>query len=305
MRYFLTLDVGGTKIKGGVLREDGSLYSDDIHEYDARAQESQNTILGNFTSILESLARSIQEENFTISGIGFAFPGPFNYTEGISYISGLNKYESIYGFHLRTWITGMLGENELLKRHMSQDAKVIFLHDVEAFATGESNYGEASRYKRVMHVCIGTGAGSAFTIDRRIVTEPLEMVPENGWIYNTPFREGIIDDYISARGLCSLGSAYFGASIEGKELGALAQHGDRKALAVFNRFGENLLDALKSFLCSFQPDCLVLGGQISKSHLHFEQPLHRYCQDNHIKMIFNTGTSGTIMQGIYNRLTEE
>jgi glucokinase len=304
MRYYLTLDVGGTKIKGGVLSEDGSLYKNHIHEFDALSQEPKNTILNNFIYILESMVLSIDEENFSVNGIGFAFPGPFDYVEGISLITGLNKYESIYGFNLKKWIAAMLGESEILRRYVKKVVRVVFLHDVEAFAMGESYYGEASCFRRVMYVCIGTGAGSAFTIDHRIITDPSEQVPEHGWIYNAPFKESIVDDYISARGLIGLGTEHFGKYIEGKELGTLAESGDGYALKVFSQFGENLLEALKQFLCSFKPECLVLGGQISKSHQYFEEPINRFCENNAIIMLINISTSGTIMQGIYNKLIE-
>ena len=162
--------------------------------------------------------------------------------------------------------------------------------------------GDASKYKRVMYVCIGTGAGSAFTIDNRIVTSQLENVPENGWIYKSKLKKSIIDDYISVRGLRDLCVEHFGCDIDGKILNTMAGENNEKALAVFDQFGKNILQALDGFICSFKPECIILGGQISKSYEYFGKDLSMNCNKNNIRIFINTNTSATTMNGIYNQL---
>ncbi len=89
-------------------------------------------------------------------------------------------------------------------------------------------------------------------------------MPENGWLYNTPYRDGIIDDYVSVRGLAALAGEIYGSSISGKELYDRSFQGVEKALLTFQVFGDNLKDAMMPFLDKFKPDALVMGGQISK-----------------------------------------
>ena len=305
MKYYLTLDVGGTKIKGGVLNESGTLYKNEIMEFDALSRETKNIILNNIIHILESLALSIEDDNCTIKGIGLAFPGPFDYLKGISLITGIDKYESIYKVNIKNEIIRLARKSNILRKYIEIDYKVLFLHDIQAFAIGEGHYGNASKYKRVMYVCIGTGAGSAFTIDNRIVTSQLENVPENGWIYKSKLKKSIIDDYISVRGLRDLCVEYFGCDIDGKTLNIMAGENNEKALAVFDQFGKNLIQALDGFLCSFKPECIILGGQISKSYGYFGKYLSMNCDQNNISVFINTETSGTTMHGIFNQLIRQ
>lgn len=112
----------------------------------------------------------------SIDGIGMAFPGPFDYERGISLMQGLDKYDSIYGISI---------EEEMKKRtDFLQDTIFCFLHDVEAFALGESWFGEGREAGRLLCLCIGTGTGSAFIENKKVIKEKTEGVPDHGWIYN-------------------------------------------------------------------------------------------------------------------------
>ncbi len=75
MTYYLMLDVGGTYIKGGIITEHGSLYRDAIHSFDAKAKRSADEIFDNIVQILNVLADQIHETDWSIGGIGMAFPG--------------------------------------------------------------------------------------------------------------------------------------------------------------------------------------------------------------------------------------
>ena len=117
--------------------------------------------------------------------------GPFDYEHGISRMQGLNKYDAIYGIPLEMEIK--------VRVPKLKEAKFLFLHDIEAFALGESWYGTCCEAEKILCVCIGTGAGSAF-VEHRKPVKTGNGVPENGWIYQIPFRQGILDDYLSVRG---------------------------------------------------------------------------------------------------------
>ena len=82
-----------------------------------------------------------------------------------------------------------------------QREKILFRHDVEAFARGVYRFGMKKQQEKVLCLCIGTGAGSAFLENGEALKKKTEAVPENGWIYNSAFRDSILDDYLSVRGL--------------------------------------------------------------------------------------------------------
>ena len=117
---------------------------------------------------------------------------------------GLNKYDAIYGIPLEREIKARVPE--------LGSARFLFLHDIEAFALGESWYGNCRDVDKILCVCIGTGAGSAFVENGKTVKTG-KGVPENGWIYQQPFGDSILDDYLSVRGLEQISLA-----VTGKEM---------------------------------------------------------------------------------------
>lgn len=175
---------------------------------------------------------------------------------------------------------------------------MAFVHDVEAFALGECACSKMLSQGKVMHICIGTGAGSAFTRKGEIVKNDA-AVPVNGWIYDTPFRGGIIDEYLSARGLETLSQRTFGKEMSGRELAFLAGQGDSRALYVFEEFGIYLKEAVQIFLNSFQPDAVTLGGQIAKSFAYFGGSFSKECERRGISLHVTSETSKSILKGLY------
>lgn len=304
MKVYLMLDVGGTNIKAGVLAEDGSLWKDGILSFDAKSRGSREEIFQNFASVLAALTERLPKENLQIEGIGMAFPGPFDYEQGISLMQGLDKYDAIYGIpiekELRNCFLSM--KNGCLLR---ESRRFVFLHDVEAFAMGESHYGRGRDCEKVMYLCIGTGAGSAFTRDRKILKGEDGSVPPRGWIFDTPFRGSIIDDYLSVRGLASLSGQAFKEAKDGKELFRLCQEGDQVALAVYREFGRWLKEAISPFLAAFCPDGFVLGGQISKSFPFYGEAFAAECRERGTTIFLSEDTSESALKGLYVRMETE
>jgi len=290
MGCYLLLDVGGTNIKGSVFdTNDGSFSA--IKEYPSEAKNTKDAIFDNFYNILTDLGGGRK-----ILGAGFGFPGPFDYENGISLMKDINKYDSIYGIPFK---------EELGKRDKELlGIKMLFLHDVESFALGCAAYGNVGQNSRAICICIGTGAGSAFIKNGRVVKDTSEKVPENGWIYNTPFKDLIIDDYISVRGLKRISKDIIGEELDGYELFKRCGANDSSALKVYSAFGDMLFEALEQFIRDFEPDTLVFGGRISNSFSYFGERVREYCNRNNIKIILEEDTSKRAMQGLLAQLEQ-
>ena len=200
---YLLLDIGGTEIKGCVSDAEGEKTR--IRKFPSQAQKSAEKILDNFSRICRELLKDVDG---SVCGVGLAIPGPFDYQKGISRMQGLNKYDSIYGIPLEPEIKARVPE--------LKEAQFLFLHDIEAFALGESWYGTCRGAEKILCVCIGTGAGSAF-VEHRKTIKTGTGVPENGWIYRMPFRESILDDYLSVRGLERISLAVMGKAQSGRD----------------------------------------------------------------------------------------
>ena len=288
---YLLLDVGGTEIKGCV--SDASGRKTKIRKVPSQAQKSAEKILGNFAAVCRELAG--EAGGAVIRGVGLAIPGPFDYENGISLMQGLNKYDAIYGIPLEPEIKARVPE--------VKEAPFLFLHDIEAFALGESWYGTCCEAEKIMCVCIGTGAGSAF-VERRKPVKTGKGVPENGWIYQIPFRESILDDYLSVRGLERISLAVTGKAWSGKELSGLAGSGNGEAKEVWRRFGADAADGLKPVLEAYQPDLLLMGGQISKSFRWFGAQLQAECEKRGIRIQIEPETSVRAMDGLLSQFAD-
>lgn len=298
MKYYVMLDVGGTKIKGGILNENGSLLNNRIHSFDSKSNRPKDEIFDNFADIIEVLSEQIEDSNKQVTGIGLAFPGPFDYSKGISKMIGLNKYDSIYDCDFKKELLEKLKKKNAAV-WVKEDLPFVFVHDVEAFAIGESHFGTAAGCHRVMYLCIGTGSGSSFSEDKNILKERTDNFPENGWIYKTPFKDSIIDDYVSSRGLKKISEKFFGEPVEGSVLYSLAVKNQEGAVLTFREFGNNVAEALIPYLEAFKPDCLVLGGQISKSYCFFGTELEQYCRKQQITISLAEDTSVSILKGLF------
>lgn len=290
-KAYLLLDVGGTQIKGAVFDEKGNRKTD-ISSYPSKSRESADVILDNFAFILRELMNTNPQAE--IIGVGMAFPGPFDYEKGICQIQGLNKYDSIYGRAL---------EPEMKKRIPEiANAKFGYLHDIEAFAVGEAWFGEMQNESKIVCLCIGTGTGTAFLKDR-VPQKSGEGVPECGWLYWLPYRDSIIDDYISVRGLERICKEVFGEPKSGKELYDLCQKNDEAALEAWKKFGDEIIAAILPVIEDFHPNAIIFGGQISKSFSYFGKDFAKECEKRNIKIHVQTETSEKAMQGLFVKMT--
>ena len=280
---FVCLDVCGTQIKAASIDKDGHL-SEPIQYFPARSGENAETILDHFIRII----RQVSEPD-AIPALRLAFPGPFDYERGICLMRGLGKYDALYGLDFG----GELGRRLEIPRDT-----IRFANDAAAFALGELHFGAGKGAQRAMFVCIGTGCGSAFAVNGALVSAPEPGVPENGWIYPTPFLEGQIDDYLSRRGLLALTQARLGQALDGKALAQRTRSGEKSAGACFREFGVRLRDALSPFLDGFRPEVLCLGGQIMKSGDLFLEPLETACLGSGIRLAVTEDTSVRTLQGL-------
>jgi len=217
----ILLDIGGTFIKCS----DG--------------REIPIDSAGTREEIVSSLKEAVADYEFAAAAV----PGPFDYAIGTFLMK--HKFAAVYGENFGD-IVGQPMKNLRLA------------HDVYAMLAGEMFCGAAAEYCNVALVTLGTGLGFALSKNGKIQTN--EMLSPSYPIYNLPYRDGILEDYVSKRG--------FLRGMEGitvKELAEKARGGDSEALARFRECGEILAEALTPILTEHHIECLLFGGQISRS----------------------------------------
>lgn len=260
-QYIIALDVGGSSVKSAVVsaRDFGmsQFRTDELDSY-ANAEPIIDTIAGIIT--LQRQNASLQG----LQGIAVGFPGPFDYVQGISlmkggaateagvsHAGGKSKFESLYRINVREVLSARL---EL------HDVPILFRNDAEAAIVGEAKYGAGRAFRRVIGITLGTGLGSTFIVNGKVVTND-STVPPHGWLYSMPFGDVQADEVFSTRGLLRRLRAAGVTAADVKAAGDAVRGGDVHALTAFLDFGHALGQFLRPYTVAFRAQVvLVLGG---------------------------------------------
>ncbi|HWA95360.1 MAG TPA: ROK family protein [Terracidiphilus sp.] len=186
------------------------------------------------------------------AGAELAFPGPFEYGNGISRME--HKLPFLFGVDLRAPLAAYFGW---------QPEQVRFLNDAAAYLLGEVGAGAAKGVARTVCITLGTGIGCGFAVNGKHVTSG-PGVPPGGEIWNVPYGKGIVEDELSTKFLIASYKNRTGTEISVAEMASRAGTDDA-ARAVFEEFGTQLGKTLGDVLHDFAPQVVVLGGGISKS----------------------------------------
>lgn len=126
------------------------------------------------TEILDAWARNIRQTVATsalpVGQVGMAFPGPFDYERGISLIDGVQKFDRIWGLDVAASL------RDRLAGCGCGPLRLRFVNDAAAFALGECLGGATRDTDRVVALTLGTGVGSGFVADRRLVEDRKSVV---------------------------------------------------------------------------------------------------------------------------------
>ena len=269
------VDVGGSHVSCAACQiEERKYLPETFSENDLDNQGTVEEIIGVWSRTIQKTIDKVGLEN--LKGIGFAMPGPFDYTNGIALFKGNNKkYESIYGLN----VPDALRE----KMNLPSGFPIRFINDATAFAIGEDWIGKACGTSNSLSITLGTGFGSAFLSNRMPVTSG-ENVPETGAVWHLPFENGNADDYFSTRGLLNRYKIVTGKQLSGvKELAQLAPN-DEIANKLFIDFGYKMGVFLKPWLEKSKTEVLVIGGNISHAFGLFGKHLQDYLSGNGVEV---------------------
>ncbi|HEY0978957.1 MAG TPA: ROK family protein [Flavobacteriales bacterium] len=163
-------------------------------------------------------------------------------------------------------------------------------NDANAAALGEWRYGAGQGYKDLLVVTIGTGVGSGFIVDGRLVLGSHGNAGELGHMTIVPggrpctcARAGCLEAYVSIRGMRqtyteSGGSAEVLAEPGVRCIADAAHAGDRAAIDTFHRTVEWLAIGLANAVATTGPGRIVLFGGIARNGDLLMAPLREQFQ---------------------------
>jgi len=189
--------------------------------------------------------------------IGFAMPGPFHYKTGIAMFERNDKYESLFNISI---------PNELAKHINCSNIEFRFLNDATAFAVGASSIGKAQNYSKLIAITLGTGFGSAY-IKNGIPQIHSNNVPKGGCLWDKAYKDGIADDYFSTR--WCIKRYHEISKIKVKGVKDIANTNDENSRKVFTEFGLNMAEFMIPYLEKYEPQLIILGGNVSKASALF------------------------------------
>ena len=175
-QLIIGIDVGGTKVAGGLVNRKGKLLESQI--VPTHADKGFERSYAQITHLIGRLVRAAGgKEN--VGGIGICAPGPLNPKTGVV----LNPP------NLPGWRNIEL--TKMVEKQFGLPAKLE--NDANAAGLAEVLFGAAVGYKDVFYVTVSTGVGTGIIIDGKIYHGKNGIAGEGGHVsvdYHSPYHCG-------------------------------------------------------------------------------------------------------------------
>jgi glucokinase len=264
-KVYLTVDLGGTRIRAARCRADGTIEA--RTEQFTRAEEGANAVV---ERIAESL-RVVWPAKGKVASIGVGVPGPVDPFTGIIFLA-----PNIPGFvnlPLRDWLQAIF------------KVPVILGNDANLAGLAEWRYGAARGHGHVVYLTVSTGIGGGVIMGGHLLAGSRGLAGELGHVkidYHGGACQcgsvGCIESIASGTGMVrqvreriAAGETSKVTEIVSGNLDAInveviaraAEQGDALANAVLDDAFYALGMAVVSFLHTYNPSIVVIGGGVS------------------------------------------
>ncbi len=248
------VDLGGTKIEGVVLGDDGSIL----------ARHRESTPRGDYDAIVAAVAGVVGRLEASAGRrcpVGIGMPGSLSPSTGL--VRNSNTIE----------LNGMPLDRDL-ERVLERTLR--FENDANCFALSEAVDGAAAGATGVFGVILGTGTGVGFVLARQIVRGRNAVAGEWGhnplpWPRSDELpgpacycgRRGCLETWLNGAGLTRAYAAAGGDELPADQIAARITAGEVTAQAALSRYADRLARGLATVINVVDPDVIVLGGGLS------------------------------------------
>ncbi|MFW6296604.1 MAG: ROK family protein [Halothece sp.] len=237
------IDLGGTAIKLGRFRQDGSC----IESLTIPTPQPSTP-----EAVVNAIAATITQLKGNSIAIGLGTPGPADAEGRIAKVAiNLAGWQNV---PLADWLEEKTG------------LPTIIANDANCAGLGEAWLGAGKRFNNLILLTLGTGVGGAIILDGKLFVGHSGAAGELGLITLNPNgplcnsgNSGSLEQYASIRAIRRE------TGKEPAELGKLAQAGNTEALAFWEEYGRLLGAGLASLIYVLTPEAVVIGGGISAS----------------------------------------
>ena len=279
------LDVGGTFVKSslgiaGKGAVEGTFMSTPISS-NGTAEEITEAFRNAVSCQIERAAK----EGFSVEAVCAALPGPFDYKEGIFLMK--HKFAAVYGVSFR----------EILGDIITPDTRLAFVHDVNGALLGALTVDASLKEGNVAMVTLGTGLGFTYAVDGEI--QKSETGSPAAGLWNAPYMGGILEEYVSRRGILRLYAQQGGVLAEGedvKEVSLRARNGEEAAIQAFSLTGSHLAAGASQLIAELGIRKIIFGGQISRSFDLIQKSLCEGIPEN-VEVMVSSDIEGLVLVG--------
>ena len=281
MKYYVGIDLGGTKIAAGVVDSDFNIVAK-ASTPTARPRPCRDIC----ADMADVALKAIEQAGLSIDdieSIGIGAPGTVNSDTGvIDYSNNLDFYNEPVADYIREHI----------------NKPVYVENDANAAAYGEFIAGSAKGAHNAVCITLGTGVGGGIIIDDKIYSgfnfagaEIGHMVLEVDGPKCTCGRHGCFEVYSSATGLIRLTKEAMDANPESKMHEMMGDHvsgrlafnamraGDEAAKGVVEKYIKYLAAGIANTINIFQPEILCIGGGVCNEGDALMIPLREAVRD--------------------------
>lgn len=249
MKYLIGVDIGGTKIAGGLVY--GKTVPK-IIKVPTETHLGKDAIISNIIKIIKIF------DNPKIHAIGLSVAGEIDSIKG-TIVSSPNMPKNFKNVPLI----------KILKKEFQKN--VYMENDGNCFTLAESVYGAGKKYKNVIGLTLGTGIGSGFCIDKKIyngatgrATEFGHMtIAEKGFPCNCK-KLGHLESYASGNGMIRLYEELTGKTKDTFYIEDRAKEKEKNALRVIHIMSDALGIGLSNIINTLNPDIIIVGGGLSR-----------------------------------------
>jgi glucokinase len=278
------IDIGGTNTVFGFVDRQGKILAEDTLK--TTYYDEIEVFVGALIEKIRVAAQKIGN-GFELKGFGIGAP-----------MGNINKGTIEHAAGL-PW-KGIVPLADEFHRHT--ELPVIVTNDANAAAVGEMIYGGARGMKNFVVITLGTGLGSGFVVDGKLVYGHDGFAGEIGHTAIRPGpsnrdcgcgRKGCLETYVSATGLKRSLLKIMADSIQPSELRKFsfdeldaekiheaAKRGDYLALRAFQHTGRMLGFKLADVVAHTNPEAIFLFGGLALAKDLIFEPAKEYMEEN-------------------------
>lgn len=265
MAYCIGVDIGGTTVKLGILKEEGTLLAK--WEIPTKTENEGISILPDIGEAIHNKLNEMDIKKEEILGIGVGVPAPVTKEGVVNGTANLGwKYKEV-------------------KKELEELTGIFSVigNDANVAALGEMWQGGGKGKQDMVMITLGTGVGSGFVVGGKLIVGAHGAGGEGGHI-KVNYEEteccgcgnrGCLEQYASATGIARLArkkleetdrdSLLREKNISAKSVFDAVKEKDEVAMEVAEQFGRYLAAGLANMAVISDPSVFVIGGGVSKA----------------------------------------